>query len=69
MVLFSLGNLFLISQDFLCDKGQYVLIVSVLVILGLIVCDSGTLSPSKKILCFLPLVEGVFPKSRRGTAG
>lgn len=54
---FFLGNLFLISQDFLCEKGQYVLIVSVLVIVGLISCDLGTLSPCKKILCFLPFVE------------
>lgn len=39
---FFLGNLFLINQYFLCEKGQYVLIVSALVIVGLIVCDAGT---------------------------
>lgn len=45
-----LGNLFLISQYFLYGKGQYVLIVSVLVMVSLIVYDSGVLSYSKKIL-------------------
>lgn len=60
---FFLGNLFLIHQYFLCEKGQYVLIVSALVIVGLIVCDAGTLPPSKKILC-LPFGEGGFPKEQ-----
>lgn len=59
---FPLGNLLLISQYFLREKGQYVSIVSVLVIVGLIVYDSGTLSPSKKIPRFSPFGEGSFPK-------
>lgn len=61
---FFLGNLFLISQYFLCEKGQYVFIVSALVIVGLIICDSGTLPPSKKTLCILPFGEGGFPKEQ-----
>lgn len=66
---FFLGNLFLISQCFWCEKGQYVLFVSVLVIAGLIVYGSGTLSASKEFSVSFYLGMEVFPKIRAGTAG
>lgn len=60
---FFLGKLLLISHYFFffCEKCQYALIVSALLMVDPVICDSGTLSPSKKILCFLAFGEGGFP--------
>lgn len=58
---FFLGKLLLISHYFFCEKCQYALIVSAFVMVDPVICDSGTLSPSKKILCFLAFGEGGFP--------
>lgn len=70
---FFLGKLLLIIHCglffFLCEKCQYAVIVGALVIVDPIICDSGTLSPSKKLFDSWHLGKDAVPKSRTDAAG